>query len=390
MVGALQGPTPRAKGVGADPRQGLTALTPLVLGGHPSGGPAELPSRSKACSRTGWHHRPRAGPGSQPIKAYACRRYGPPEVLERTEQALPDPRALELRVRIHASTVNTADARIRALNLPRGFATLGRLALGISGPRRPVLGLEAAGVVDAVGRQVTRFKPGDRVVAFPGVGMACHAEYRCLPEDGPVALAPPAWGDAPAAALCFGGVTMLDFYRRADLRAGERVLVNGASGTVGSASVQLARHFGARVWAVCGPGHAAWITALGADEVIDPTRTDFTRQGQRFDVIVDAVGNAPWARSRHALARGGRLVLLVADLPAVLAASLQGRRCGCRVIAGPAREDPADVARIVRIAEAGGFMPAIDSHYAFDEIREAHRRVDGGRKRGSVVLQVRT
>lgn len=323
------------------------------------------------------------------MKAITYRRYGPPEVLELTDVPNPVPKAQELLIRVRATTVNSADWRMRSLEMPRGFGVLGRLGLGISGPRKPILGSELAGVVEAVGRAVTEFKVGDHVFGFSGIGLGCHAEFRCLPASGAVALKPPHLSFEQAACLSFGGATMLDFFRRADLRGGERVLVNGASGTVGTAAVQLAKHFGAHVTGVCSTANLALVQSIGADEVIDYTRHDFAQTSARFDVIVDTVGNAPLARSGPVLADGGRLLLVLASLTDLLKAPWQTLSSGKRVIAGPAAERPEYIRQLADLAATGSFTPVIDRCYPFEQMVDAHRYVDLGRKKGSVVITLR-
>jgi len=220
----------------------------------------------------------------------------------------------EVLIRIHATTVNSGDWRVRSLEVPAGFGLLSRLALGIWAPRQPILGTELSGVVASVGRDVTTFKAGDAVFAFPGVRMGCHAEYRCMAQDAAVALKPANLSHAQAAALSFGGTTALHFFRKARLGAGKSVLVNGASGAVGTAAVQLAKHFGAEVTAVCSGRNAAMVTSLGADHVIDYTKEDFTRNGRAYDVIIDTAGTAPFARSRASLRDGGHLLVVLGGL----------------------------------------------------------------------------
>lgn len=322
------------------------------------------------------------------MKAVICTRYGSPDVLQFQELPTPVPKDGEVLIRIRATTVNSADWRIRSMSMPHGFGLLGRLALGLSRPRRPILGSELAGDVVAVGARVTRFRSGDAVFAFAGGRFGCHAEYRCLPAAGAIALKPAGVSYEQAAALSFGGATMLDFYRRAALRAGERVLVNGAAGTVGSAAVQLARHAGARVTAVCSRASAGLVASIGAERILDYAREDFARGGEAYDVVVDTVGNAPFARAAPVLAPGGRLLLVLATLPQILRAPWDTLRGGRRVIAGPAAERPAYVEELCALAEAGRFTPVIDSVHPFAEIRAAHARVDGGRKRGSVVVRI--
>lgn len=320
------------------------------------------------------------------MKAITYRRYGPPDVLEMTERPKPVPGDHELLIRVRATTVSSADWRMRSLEMPRGFGLLGRLALGIRGPRKSILGSELAGDVEAVGRAVTSFRVGDEVFGFSGAGLGCHAEYKCFPANGAVAPKPSNLSFEQAAALSFGGATMLDFFRRGELRSGERVLVNGASGTVGSAAVQLAKHFGAQVTGVCSAANLKLVQSIGADEVIDYAERDFAKSKVPFDVIVDTVGTAPFARSGPALSKGGRLLLVLANLPELLKAPWHTLTSGKRVIAGPAAERPEYARLLGEIAVAGRFTPVIDRCYPFEHIVDAHRYVDRGHKRGSVVI----
>jgi NADPH:quinone reductase-like Zn-dependent oxidoreductase len=254
--------------------------------------------------------------------------------------------------------------------VPAGFGLMARLFFGISRPRRPVLGTELAGTVESVGKNVARFKTGDEVFAFSGAKLGCHAEYKCMPEDGAVAMKPPNLTFEGAAALSFGGTTALDFFRRAHLRSGETVLVNGASGGVGTAAVQLARHFGATVTGVCSTANIDMVKSLGADHVIDYTREDFTRSGETYDVIVDTVGTAPYSRSKGSLKKDGRLLLVLGNLTDILLVpwvSLTSRR---KIIAGPASECAEDLRYLAELAEAGQYRPFIDRRYLFDQIVE--------------------
>ena len=303
-----------------------------------------------------------------------------------TDVPKPVPGDHELLIRVRATTVSSADWRMRSLELPRGFALLGQLAFGIGGPRKPILGSELSGEVEAVGRAVTSFKIGDHVFAYSGVGLGCHAEYRCLPENGAVAKKPPHLTFEQAAALSFGGATMLDFFRRAQLRHGERVLVNGASGAVGSAAVLLAKHFGAHVTGVCSTANLDLVLSIGADEVIDYTKIDFAKSAVPFDVIVDTVGNAPFSRSGPVLSGGGRLLLILASLPELLKAPWHTLTSGKKVIAGPAAERPEYVQQLAELALAGRFIPLIDRCYPFEQMVDAHRYVDRGHKKGSVIV----
>ncbi len=320
------------------------------------------------------------------MRAVVCERYGPPELLRFRELEQPRPRRQELLIQVRATTVSSADWRVRSLTVPAGFGPILRLVLGLSRPRQPILGTELAGVVAAVGRDVRRFRVGDRVIAFRDAAMGCHADYVCMPEDGALAPTPANLSDAEAAALCFGGTTALDFLRRGKLRPGERVLVNGASGAVGTAAVQLARHGGALVTGVCSGPRAELVRSLGASHVIDYTREDFTRNGERYDLILDTVGTAPFRRSRASLAPGGRLLQVLADLPEMLLAPWRSLITGYTVIAGPVAVRTGDVECLAQLAEAGHYRPVIDRRYPFEQIVAAHRYVDAGHKVGNVVI----
>jgi NADPH:quinone reductase and related Zn-dependent oxidoreductases len=320
------------------------------------------------------------------MKAVVYERYGGPEVLRFADVPTPVPGRGEVLIRIHATTVTAGDWRMRSLDLPAGFGLLGRLAVGVTGPRRPILGSELSGVITEVGSEVTQFKPGDEVFAFPGVRMGCHAELRCMPQDGTIARKPANLSHAEAAALSFGGTTALYFLRKGKIAAGDQILVNGASGAVGTAAVQLAKHLGAEVTAVCSGGNADLVRSLGADHVIDYTKEDFTRNGRTYDAIMDTAGTAPFARSRTSLRDGGRLLLVLGGLRDVLGAPWVALTDSRRVIGGTVRTTAADLQFLADLAERGELKPVVDRTYPFEEIAEAHRYVDTGRKRGNVVI----
>jgi len=326
------------------------------------------------------------------MRAVIAERYGPPEVLQIREIATPTPKDDELLIRIHATTVGSADWRIRSQTVPAGFGLIMRLVFGLRKPRQPVLGSELAGVVAAVGKNVTRFNVGDAVFAFSDVSMGCYAEYKCMPQDGLVLIQPPSLSNEKAAALCFGGTTALDFLRRGRVQKGDKVLVNGASGAVGTAMVQLARHFGAEVTGVCSTANVDLVKSLGARHVIDYTQEDFTQNGETYDVMIDTVGTAPFSRSKRSLKERGRLLLVVAGLPQMLGSlwvSLMGRMTDRRtVIAGPAAVKREDLQVLAELAEAGAFLPVIDRQVPLEQIVEAHRYVDSGRKRGNLIIRV--
>jgi len=320
------------------------------------------------------------------MRAVVYEQYGGPEVLRFTEIATPVPGASEVLIGIHATTVASADWRVRSLDVPPGFGLLARLALGITGPRQPLLGTELSGVVTSVGSDVTRFKPGDAVFAFPGVAMRCHAEYRCMSQDAAIVRKPANISHEEAAALSFGGTTALHFVRKAKLAAGEQVLVNGASGSVGVAAVQLAKHFGAEVTAVCSAGNAGLVRSLGATHVIDYTTEDFTRNGRTYDVIIDTAGTAPFRRSRASLREGGRLLVVLGGMRDLLSIPWIALTDSRKVIGGTASGSAADLRLLAELVEREELKPVIDRTYRFDELIEAHRYVDTGRKKGSVVI----
>ncbi len=320
------------------------------------------------------------------MKAVVYERYGPPEVLQLKEVDKPTPKDNEVLIKTHATTVTSGDWRVRSLNVPAGFGLITRLVFGVTRPRQPILGTELAGVVESVGKDVRKFKVGDHVFAFSDTAMGCHAEYKCMPEDGAMALKPANLTYEEAAALSFGGTTALDFFRRGKLQSGEKVLVNGASGGVGTAAVQLAKHFGADVTGVCSTANVELVRSLGASHVIDYTKEDFTQNGETYDVIVDAVGTAPFSRSKASLKERGRLLMVLGGLPDMLRIPWVSMTSSKKVIAGPATGRAEDLRFLAGLAEAGEFKPVIDRRYPFEQIAEAHRYVDTGHKKGNVII----
>ena len=320
------------------------------------------------------------------MKAIVYERYGPPEVLELMEVAKPTPKHNEVLIKTHATTVTSADWRVRSLEVPLGFRLIVRLVFGISKPKQPILGSELAGVIESIGKDVAKFKVGDQVFAFSDAGMGCHAEYKCMPQEGAVVLKPPSLSYDEAAALSFGGTTALDFLRRGKLHSGEKVLVNGASGGVGTAAVQLAKYFGADVTGVCSTANMELVRSLGARHVIDYTKEDFTQNGETYDVIMDTVGTAPFSRSKDSLKAGGRLLMVLAGLPDMLRIPWVSVTSSKKVIAGPLAVRVEDLRFLAGLAEAGEFRPVIDRRYPFEQIAQAHSYVDTGRKKGNVII----
>ena len=322
------------------------------------------------------------------MKAFVYRRYGGPDVVELAELPRPVPRANEVLVKILATTVTSGDWRVRTLHVPTGLGLVARLAIGFTRPRQPIMGSEMAGTIESVGKDVTRFRVGDEVFGFPGGAMGCHAQYRTMPEDGRIARKPANLSFEEAASLPFGASTSLHYLRKAKIKPGDAVLVIGASGGVGSAMVQLAKHFGAQVTGVTSTNNLALVASLGADRVIDYTREDFTARGETYDIVVDTVGKTPFARCKRILKDKGRLLAVAAGLPEMLASLWAPLTGSQRVIAGPAEERVGDIPEIAALAEAGALKPVIDRRYRFAQMPEAHAYVETGRKRGSVVVSV--
>ena len=305
------------------------------------------------------------------MKAVVCTRYGPPEVLRVQELATPVPAKNEVRIRILATAVTSSDCYVRGLNLSPAYQLMARLAIGWTAPRQPVLGMVLSGEVDALGPDATSFEVGERAFGFNRHRFGTYAQFVCWPEDGLLATRPANLTDEEAAAIPYGGLLALSFLRKAGVRAGQRVLVFGASGAVGTSAVQLARHLGAEVTGVCGTSNVDLVASLGATAVIDYSREDFTNGTARYDLIFDAVGKrksaAALRRCRQVLTPGGACV------------SVDDGRPKLR------RED---LVLLGELATTGEIRPVIDRTYALDDIVEAHEYVDNGHKRGNVVVAV--
>ncbi len=328
------------------------------------------------------------------MKAIVYTEYGAPDVLHVEEVEKPAPKDNEVLVRVRATPVNFGDLMARnfnavtmdKFNMPAPLWFASRLMMGLRKPRKTILGNEFAGEIEAIGKNVKRFKKGDVVFGYPGMNFGAYAEYLCMPENGLLAIKPVNMSDAEAAATPYGAITALNLLKKVSIRQGQRVLINGASGGIGSFALQFAKFFGAEVSGVCATPRMELVKSLGADEVIDYTREDFTRNGKTYDLIVDVLGKRSFEECKDSLNPNGTMLYASFKMKPLLQ-SLRGKTPdGKKVICALSSEKVEDLEYTRELVEAGKIKVIVDRCFPLEQAAQAHRYVEEGNKTGSVIL----
>jgi NADPH:quinone reductase-like Zn-dependent oxidoreductase len=330
------------------------------------------------------------------MKAVVYTEYGSPNVLQLKEVEKPVPSDNEILVRVYATSVNVGDLWARnfkeltpsKFTMPLPLWLPSKIYFGFTKPRVNILGSEFAGEVEAAGKEAKRFKPGDQVFGYRGQRMGAYAEYLCIPEDGLVATKPANMTYEEAAAVPYGALTALSLLRKANIQPGQKVLINGASGNIGAASVQLAKYFGAEVTGVCGTPRLEFVRALGADKVIDYSREDFTKNGEAYDLIFDILGKSSFSGCQNSLKPNGIYLLASFKTKQLFQMLRTSRTAGKKVICALSSENPKDLVFIKELVEAGKIKSIVDRCYPLEQTAEAHRYVEKGCKMGSVIITI--
>ncbi len=322
------------------------------------------------------------------MKAIVWTKYGPPDVLQLKEVEKPAPRDNEVLIKVHAASVTTGDCEMRGLNCALWLRLFLRIYAGLRKPTRiTILGSYLAGEIEVVGKDVKRFKVNDPVFGFVGMGFGAYAEYVCMPEKGAVTIKPSNMTYEEAATVPLGGLEALHFLRKGNVQRGQKVLINGAGGSIGTFGIQLAKHFGAEVTAVDSTGKLDMLRSIGADKVIDYTQEDFTKRGQTYDVIFDVIGKSPFSRSVRSLKKNGRYLITNPSGPIqFVRGKWTSRISSKKVIFETTNPKTEDLIFLKELIEAGKIKTVIDRRYLLEQIVEAHRYIEKGQKKGNVVI----
>ena len=324
------------------------------------------------------------------MKAILHTKFGSPDELQLKEVEKPVPKDNEVLIKIHATTVTSSDCNIRNFTfVPKVFRLPARLMFGVFRPRINILGIDLAGKIEAVGKDVKRFKESDQVFGSPGMALGAHAEYTCVPEDGVLTIKPDNMTWEEAAAVFLGGSTALFYIRdRGNIQARQKILINGASGAIGTYAVQLAKYYGAEVTGVCSTTNLEMVKSLGADKVIDYTKEDFTKSGKTYDLILDTVGKTSFSRCKRSLMQKGVFLPVLIDFTEIVQMVWTSITGGKKVKGGVAPNKVEDLVFLKEIIEAGKLKPVIDRSYLLEQIPEAFKYVEKGHKKGNVVITV--
>jgi NADPH:quinone reductase-like Zn-dependent oxidoreductase len=330
------------------------------------------------------------------MKAILYTEYGAPDVLKLTEVAKPAPKVDEILVRVHATSVNFGDIMARnfiavtprTFNMPWLLWILAKLSFGLSKPKTTILGSEFSGEIEAIGKDVKRFKPGDQVFGYLGQSMGAYAQYLCMPENGCLAIKPANLTYEQAAVIPYGAIMALNLLRKVNIQPGQKVLIHGASGGIGSAAVQIAKHFGAEVTGVCGTPRLEFVKSLGADHVIDYTQEDFTQNSETYDLIFDILGKSSFSRCKNSLKPKGIHLFASFKMKQLFQMLWTSRASSRKVICAIAPGSTEDLLSVRKLIEAGNIKAIIDKHFPLEQAAEAHHYVETGQKKGHVVLTV--
>jgi 2-desacetyl-2-hydroxyethyl bacteriochlorophyllide A dehydrogenase len=322
------------------------------------------------------------------MKAIICTKWGPPDVLKLKEVPKPTPKDKEVLIRIHATTVSAGDSEMRALKFSLWLKVLARVGFGFRGPRKKIIGQELAGEIESVGKDVKLFKKGDQVFGSPGFHFGTYAQYVCLPEKAVLAKKPTNMTYEEAACVPLGGLEALHFLGKANIKGKEKVLINGAGGSIGTAAIQLAKYYGAEVTAVDSTRKLDMLRSTGADHVIDYTKEDFTKNGQTYDVIFDIVGKSSFSDSIMSLKENGRYLLANPKMSHKIKGRRISKKTSKKVISDYTFQKAEDLIFLKDLIEAEKIKSVIDRSYPLEQTAEAHRYVDKGGKKGNVVIKV--